>query len=536
MDWKAFTVAAVAFLDFSIATVVYLQNRRDRTLIAYALFGLVVALWGFGVTSFLSSTNERVTDFSARFLYFAGGLIPVCFYYFSLVFNSQEKLKLWQKIVLVVPAIVLFFLYFASDLIISGYSVSEKNIKYFTYGPLRIIFDANLWLFFVLALRELLRCWEKFKNDSVLKIQILYITLGTYLVLLIAGPTNVIAPLLSVFDYIWIGPTATILWVMLVTYAIIKHRLFDMKIIAAEAVTFVFWTLLLVRIFLSETPRDWFLNAALFFVFIVLGIFLIKSSIKESLARERIEKLASELKIANDELRRLDRQKSEFVSIASHQLKSPLTAIKGYSSLLLDGSFGRLAQKSAEPVKRILESSQQLINIIEDFLNIARIEQGRMEYNFSKIDVLPLIKNIAEELAPNLKGKNLKILVENDCGKKHEVMADPGKIRQVFLNVLDNAIKYTPAGKISAKLSCDENNIVRLSVSDTGIGITEELKGDLFKKFSRGSESSKFHANGSGIGLYLGKEIVKAHGGRIWAESDGKNKGSTFVVELPKVS
>jgi len=251
--------------------------------------------------------------------------------------------------------------------------------------------------------------------------------------------------------------------------------------------------------------------------------------------RMRLEQSNLDLEVANDKLKSLDTLKSEFLSLASHQLRSPLTAIKGYASMLIEGSFDKLTVKNTEPIKRIYTSAQDLTNIVEDLLNVSKIEQGGMKYEFMPTNLSDIAQKLFHEMEISAQNKHITLTFETP--KYDECMAstDPTKIKQVFLNVVDNSIKYTPeGGTVAMKLMRDGKNSIIFAVSDNGMGISPETKAKLFEKFSRG-EGSKVNTGGSGLGLYLAKQIAIAHKGDIEVESEGLGTGATFKVILPAV-
>lgn len=252
------------------------------------------------------------------------------------------------------------------------------------------------------------------------------------------------------------------------------------------------------------------------------------------LTRE-LEKTNLNLADANEKLKSLDKLKTEFLSLASHQLRSPLTAIKGYASMLSEGSFGLLAQKQDEAVKRIYASAQGLVNVVEDLLNVSKIEQGGMKYEFMPTDLRQLVLDLVGEMKIPAENKHLEFKANIPEYDNFMVNADPTKLKQVFLNLVDNSIKYTQSGFVRVSLSRDEkNSTVKFSVTDSGVGISPETKAKLFEKFSRG-EGGKLNTGGSGLGLYLAREIARAHKGDIVIESDGLGKGSRFSAILPAV-
>lgn len=247
----------------------------------------------------------------------------------------------------------------------------------------------------------------------------------------------------------------------------------------------------------------------------------------------KIKERTKELEEANEHLEELDERKSEFVSLASHQLRTPLSAIKGYSSMLLEGSYGALTDIQTETVSKVFESCNRLVRIVEEFLDISRIENDKMIYEFESINIDELAASVADEMRELARKKGLELIYENDGKDAYFATADKGKMRQILGNLIDNAIKYTARGEVRVKLSRDDaRHVILITVSDTGIGISDEIKGRLFDKFTRGEDAGKVIADGSGLGLYIVKKIMEKHHGRVWAESGGKGKGSQFHVEL----
>jgi signal transduction histidine kinase len=243
-----------------------------------------------------------------------------------------------------------------------------------------------------------------------------------------------------------------------------------------------------------------------------------------------LEKLNQQIAISNEKLKDLDKLKTEFLSLASHQLRSPLTAIKGYTSMLLEGSFGEVTEVQKETIDKVFQSSKHLAKVVEDLLNVTKIEQGGMVYQMAPFDMEKTVKEIVDDLKITAEKKGLVMEFSTDNKAPYTANGDMEKLRQVFLNLIDNSIKYTAVGSISVMVGKVSDKI-RFSVTDTGMGMTEETKKSLFQKFARG-EGGKVNASGSGLGLYLAKEIVGAHKGKVWVESPGVGKGSTFIVEL----
>lgn len=386
-------------------------------------------------------------------------------------------------------------------------------------------------VFSVLAVYLLVRKYrratgvEKNQFRSVLSgitIMLALVTATILLPILFLGGTPFLA-LAPLYTLIFLGATA---------YAIVQYQLFDIKVLLTQALTLTISVVLFAKVFVGESLSAQVVDGLVLLFTIVFGVFLVRSVRREVEQREQIQELADELKQANTRLRELDRQKSEFLSIAAHQLRTPLTAIKGYTSLMLEGSYGELSKEAKKVIETIFASSGRMVDTVADFLNVSRIEQGAMEYRKVNADICEIAERVVTELSLSAKEKGLELTYEDELSGACPVFVDVSKIEHVISNLVDNAIKYTPEGSVSVRVEEHDGN-ARVSVSDTGTGIAPGDIGALFDKFVRTRNARDINVTGTGLGLYVAREMVRNHDGEIWAESDGEGKGSTFVVELP---
>jgi signal transduction histidine kinase len=210
--------------------------------------------------------------------------------------------------------------------------------------------------------------------------------------------------------------------------------------------------------------------------------------------------------------------------------------MKGYASLILEGDLGVLNDKVRDAITRISNSSKTLTNIVDDYLNISRIELGTMKYSFEVMDFKDIVTHVIAELKPNIDKSGLKFNFSTNPLNPQErfmIHADRDKFKQVIANLIDNSMKYTRSGSIEVLLSKNNaNRKITFSIKDTGIGISPEVMPKLFVKFVRADNANKQNIYGTGLGLYVAKDIITSHKGKIWAESDGDGKGSTFLVEM----
>ncbi len=246
----------------------------------------------------------------------------------------------------------------------------------------------------------------------------------------------------------------------------------------------------------------------------------------------RVKERTQELARLNEELKNLNKIKSDFVSAVSHELRTPLTSIKGYASILIAGKLGELNPAQKERLEKIDKHSNNLAHLINNLLDISRIESGRVQMEVKEIVLKELLDSIIDIITPQLKEKSL-ILKLNVPQKITKIYADQSQIERVFLNLLSNAIKFTPEkGKITISAE-DKDGLIQFSVEDTGLGISKEDLEKIFQEFYRVDNEVNQKVKGTGLGLSLVKRIIEAHNGNMWVRSE-LGKGSTFSFTLPK--
>jgi two-component system phosphate regulon sensor histidine kinase PhoR len=230
--------------------------------------------------------------------------------------------------------------------------------------------------------------------------------------------------------------------------------------------------------------------------------------------------------------KRVERMKSEFVTLAAHQLRTPLSGIKWSLKMILDGEVGKLTQDQTSFLSKAYHSNERMIGLITDLLNVAKIEEGKHIFNPVLTEIEPIIQFVVNSYKEKVKNKRLKIEFQRPKKILPRIKVDVGKIRLAVQNLLDNAIKYTlPGGKVIISLK-QVNMGIKCAVEDTGVGIFQEEQDRVFSKFFRGSNVVRMETEGSGLGLFIAKNIVEAHKGKIGFTSE-PNKGSVFYFTLP---
>src|SRR3989344_1949535 len=260
----------------------------------------------------------------------------------------------------------------------------------------------------------------------------------------------------------------------------------------------------------------------------LLGVVINNALLYQSL-HETTRKLAQ----ANIKLEQLDKLKDDFVSVASHELRTPMTAIRSYSWMALNKPDIKLSEKMKKYLSRVLISTERLINLVNDMLNVSRIEAGRIEIRQQIFDIGVLVDDVMAEVTPKANEK----MVQLEVGKVQlpKIFADPDKVHQVLLNLIGNSLKFTPTDGLIKVNFFSDGKVIEIKVSDNGVGISKEDLSRLFQKFGRLDNSyvAAATSGGTGLGLYISKSLVELMHGTIKASSEGVEIGATFTFSLP---
>ncbi len=450
-------------------------------------------------------------------------------FYFAYVFITKRDLPFSVKVAAIatmLPVVVLL----PTSAFLPGIDVSYCNavetnlVIAYTY-----VFEIIVSLFILgFAFRQMHISQERFKEISYF--------LGGIIIFLIAFSSgNIIGSLTENWALAQVGLFGMPVFIAFLAYSVVRFKSFNVKLISTQVIVTTLWALTLAILFIRKIENVRYVVAFTLVLFTILGYQLIKSVKREIQARELIQRQKEQLESANMRLKELDKQKTEFVSFATHQLRSPLASMKGYASLILDGDLGKMDDKVRDAVKTVFASASTLSNVVDDYLNISRIELGTMKYDMKKIDFKDLLKGVIAEQKPNIEAKGLVFIESLNQQDTYMVNVDPDKFKQVLMNIVDNSIKYTPSGSLTLSLVKKSDTVV-FEVSDTGVGIDPRVMPKLFQKFSRAPDASEVNIHGTGLGLFIARQIIEAHGGRIWAESAGAGKGAQFYVEIPKAN
>lgn len=521
-------VLIAGILNLLMGVVIFFGSREKRKSVPFALFSFSTFLVA------LSYYFIHNAEFPAavRVSYALGALIPTFLLAWIYQYSASNP-RQWIANLIYAVGGVFFLLPFLDGLVISSIHrhavygfLGEKGILF----PLYVGFFMIAYAIVLVKLVQLSRSRKRAERKQHRLILTGFALFGGLGILF-----GQVLPFFGYEQFTDLDVPASIIFIGFTSYAIVHYRWMKIKVIAAEILVALISGMALLDVFLAEGLGETVYKSASFLIITVLSIFIVRSVIQEINQKEKLQRLSDKLSAANDRLRELDTAKTDFLSMASHQMRTPITTARGYLSLFLDGSYGDVTDKQKDTLNKLLANNDRMSQLIEDLLNTTRIETGRMEFNFTETDIDIICQEVVDSLM--LKADGLGLYLKYDTPKKPlpKLMLDGPKIREVISNLVDNAVKYTPSGGVTVRVeqkpkSPDEySDHVRVSVIDTGIGIPATELPYLFAKFSRGKDLSRLNAGGTGLGLYVAKNMVESNGGKIWAESDGEGKGSRFI-------
>jgi signal transduction histidine kinase len=525
-DLIYYTHIPAAFVAILIGFFVFIKSKN---LLSIILFSITVffALWTISSLIVWVNPNSIIVTFVWSFFGILTTLLFISCIYFAYVYINKKDVSLWVKSIwlLMLLPLIIFIKYAAPEFDIPWCEVVENSTYTYYYYLIGLI--SFIW---VLSFS----IYSYFKTkDLVNKKQILYLTVGILAFLASFSVAGFLASYMGDFTLEEYGMFGMVIFMAYLSFLIVRFKTFNIKLIGAQVLV---WALIIVigsQFFFVRNNTNRILTAITLIISAVVGLIIIRGVKKEIAQREQIEKLAKNLEITNGKLVELDMMKSEFVSLATHQIRGPLAAIKGYISLILEGDYGKIPETLKEPLNTVFKSTDSLNKIVTDFLDVSRIDLGQMKYEFTNFDFKNLVNDVIKEYKPNIDTKGLELRL-NITDLPCPIKADPTKLKQALSNLIDNSSKYTKKGWLEVSVEKKGEKIL-FTVKDSGVGISKATLAILFQRFSRAKNANDSNILGTGLGLYIAKKMVEAHNGRIWAESEGEGKGAQFYVELKLV-
>jgi signal transduction histidine kinase len=353
---------------------------------------------------------------------------------------------------------------------------------------------------------------------------VLLFVAGIIIFLVAFSSGNIVGSLTDDWQIAQAGLIGMPIFIAFLAYTTVKFKTFDVKILGAQALVISLWLLTFFQLFVRSVENMRIIIVVNLIAFSIIGYFLIRSVRREVEQREHIQELAFDLEKAN-------KQQVTLIHFITHQIKGFVTKSRNIFSVMREGDLGPVPEAMRPMIEEGFRSDTKGVATIQEILNAANIKSGKVEYKKESFDLKALVDETVSDLKAAADAKGLALAV--DTGTESLMYpGDKGQLVNALKNLVDNSIKYTLRGEVRVKLS-QEGKLVRFSVEDDGVGITPEDMKNLFTEGGHGANSTKVNVESTGFGLYIVKNIVEAHNGKVWAESEGEGKGSRFIVELP---
>ncbi|MEI8339237.1 MAG: HAMP domain-containing sensor histidine kinase [bacterium] len=521
-----YTHLTVAIASLVVGTFLLIKTR---TLASITLFLVCLSFVGWVILdlsewfSFLGAGNTMATwelafPFTLIFFFFA--------YYFLYTFATNRDLPLWQKIAsLIVMAPTFVYAFLGKTLTMYDGNTCESLEN----GSVTNYYYIAQGVFFIAAIVFTIYKIKKNK-DSLKKKEIFFAGLGVILFMSFFLFTDLAVNMLvdsNAVEYAYnfgiYGLLGMPLLLGFLVYLIVKFKTFNVKLLAAQALMWTIGLLVGAQLFFIKTTTNFVLTSITLVITVIAGYVLVKS----------VEKV-DEQKIALGEANEAQQGLIRFIT---HQVKGFFTKSKMIFASVLEGDMGPVSDDLKHLVQQGMDSDNQAVDMIQGILSASSLKTGKTDFVFEKIDFVKFAKDIAEKYISRAKDKGLDLQINLP---EQEIFAniDKTQFEQVIKNLVDNAVNYTQTGSVIISLSRqmheDDGRKIIFSVKDSGVGLSGKDKSSLFHEGGRGEESIRYNVNSTGYGLYIVKKIVEKHHGYIWAESAGRDQGSTFIFEIPE--
>ncbi len=509
-------------LSLLLAVLIIFKAKFNLFSKIFLSFVVSFCLWLFGdLVAWTSDSYNLIYAAWAPLVY-----LEIVFFtlglYFAIVFERKSDIPNWNKILL--------FLLTLPPLVIT---VAGQSVTGFNHSFCEVFNNRSLDIYklyyelVVLAVILFYAINPFFKKFSWKNIKPKLAVLGSmFLFLAIFGATEYLASVTGTYEFNLYSLFLLPLFLLAIIYSVFELDVFNVHILGTHYLVVGLVILMCGQLFFITDSTNRLLTIIAIVVAVILSIILFRNLKKESDQRVQIAKL-------NVQLNDLIKQRENLVHLVTHKVKGSFTRSKYIFAGMLDGTFGEISPEIKHRAEQGLESDNMGIETVDLVLSVANMQKGIVKYDMKEIDLKEVtLKTVSEKnLSAEMKGLKIETEIGEDT---YHVMGDVFWIKEVINNFIENSIKYTKEGKITVGLK-KENGKVLLSVKDTGFGITDEDKKNLFTEGGRGKDSVKVNVDSTGYGLFSVKLIVDAHKGRVWAESEGQGKGAQFYVELAGV-
>lgn len=504
---------------------IFLLIKDKFSLLSRVVFGIsfVFSLWAFNIIAQWLTPASHLNYFFWQISALLEVFIPILLVYFVYLF-------LWKRDVKITPKILIFLLLLPVFILLpTTYNMGafDPDICEPVVGPLTLyVYGIEILSIFLIAFLGVKKYKEK--KTEISSGQILLVSLSSLVFLSIFSIGQIFGEITKIYEVDLIGPVGLVLFFVSLAYMMVKFHTFNTRIIGTQMLVMALGVLVFAMLFVRNIENIRYVIIVTLGVVAAVGGALVKSVKKEVALREETQKLAKNLEFAN--VRQL-----ETLRFITHEVKGYLTdASAGFDAIATE-SFGPVAPDIKAMSMEALRRTQDGVNEVKNFLYVSDFKTGQVTYSMQNLNLKELLMKNIEGMKKRATDKKLSLIVDVAEGDEYMILGDTDYIfNHIVKNLVDNAINYTLEGSVRVSLVHKDGKVL-FSVKDSGVGLTDEDKKVLFTEGGRGKDSRTVNVHSTGYGLFIAKKIVDAHNGRIWAESEGRGKGSTFFVEFPAV-
>jgi len=515
------TAAGIGLLGFTV----FFNNIKSTTNRVFLIFSLITIVWSAANYLQYQPSAPETGLWIVRIITFLGCWHAFSFFLLCYVF-PEERLGMGRKVFWGLFTIVgLTALLTLSPFVFQNVreATADGVVTQIQNGPLIPIF--GVLVIFLIGTGIITLARKAWRGEGLRRRQFAMMGAGTLITFACIVTFNLILP--AAYDNARFLPLSAVFifpFIACTAYAIFRYRMLNIKVLATEIVAFLLSIATLAQVMFSADAVEMLFHMSIFGLVLAFSILMVRSVIQEVRQREVIEQQALELEVAN-------KQQENLLHFISHEVKGYLTESQAGFAAIVEGDLGPVSDKIKTMATTALSGVRRGVTTVMEILDASNLKKGTMAFARKPFDIKETVRKVVEELKPDADAKGVRIDLSLGEGK-YVIFGDEEKLHHhVIRNLIDNAIKYTPKGSIGVKLT--DGKIVRFAVQDSGVGITAEDMAHLFTEGGHGKDAIKVNVHSTGYGLYIAKQVVDAHRGKIWAESRGPGTGSTFVVELP---
>lgn len=516
-----FSIAVIsAVLLFIAGMWVFYSRRHESKLQAFGAVITASFLWIISLAFYTRSTDPALQLFLVRVLYAVGTIIPMALLWLAGAYFARPAVFRQMTLPLGLAALSAVWFSFGYQLVpfLNGRHDAARLVLtlYFT------VFAVAALTAFVLASRN---------NRHLDQAALTAVVFGAVLVISTSFNLMFAGDFSPVIEWLAVVFMVAGLGIMIVFVADLA-LLVDLRLVGAEILVIMTMAVFMADLVASaDNPLEFAFRLAVFILLIALAALMTRNLFLNVRRLHHNEELREQIIRINGRLIEADRQKTKFVSFVAHQLRSPLTGIRVYLDMARNGQFGEIPAELDQVLVNNIDALDRLLKTTQTFLDVTKIELGKVD--LVKVPVAPyqLVARVAKEVEPLAQRKGLVLKTEVNPTLP-PIVCDPTYIFHALANLVDNAIKYTEHGQVTVHYAVDHGEAV-FTVTDTGIGLADKDRDSLFGIFERGVSVVNLESKGEGLGLYIIKQFVEAHGGRVFFESPGRGHGSTFGFRLP---